>query len=74
MATQKKKKVTAPIDNWLRRNAKGTPEIKVQQRILEKVNEAQRPQDIVESLRIDIGVAKKILHTRHAHGPSCRFH
>lgn len=65
----KPRKETAINDDWLHHCAKGTPEIKVQQRILEKVNEAQRAQDIAESLRVEIDVATKILHTRDAHSP-----
>jgi len=67
MTTQKKE--TATIDDWVKHSAKGTPEIKVQQRILEKVNDAQRAQDIAESLRIDIEVATKVLDARDAHSP-----
>ena len=62
-------KGTATIDDWVKRCAKGVPEIKVQRRILEKVNKAQRAQDIAESLRIKIEVATKILHARDSHSP-----
>jgi len=63
------RKETATNDAWVKRCAEGVPEIKVQQRILEKVNEAQRAQDIAKSLRIDADAATKILHARHAHSP-----
>ncbi|MCZ6594026.1 MAG: hypothetical protein O6943_03825 [Bacteroidetes bacterium] len=60
---------TATNDDWVKHCAEGVPEIKVQQRILENVNKAQRAQDLADSLRIDIDVATKVLRARHAHSP-----
>ncbi|MCZ6652021.1 MAG: DUF1929 domain-containing protein [Planctomycetota bacterium] len=68
-AKKETQKGTATIDDWVKRCAKGVPEIKVQRRILEKANKAQRAQDIAESLRIKIEVATKILHARDSHSP-----
>ncbi len=66
---EKGRKETAQIDNWVKRCAKDVPEIKVQQRILEKANNARRPLDIAENLHINIDEAAKVLHARHALSP-----
>jgi len=65
----KPQKEAAATDDWVNRGAQGAPEIKVQQRILERVNNAERMRDIAENLHIEIDVASQILHARQAHSP-----
>lgn len=68
---EKKKRATAkePLPSWVEECAKDVPPIKVQRRMLELVNEAKRPEDLVTRFRIDRGDASEIMKHRHRASP-----
>lgn len=64
-----KKKTDDQPSPWVQKCAEDVPPIKVQRRILEVVNRAKRPEDLLARFQIEESHAKEVLKHRHGASP-----